>query len=48
LDSLVEAKVTALSGVLTPEQLATYREMQRKQMELIRGMLPAVGSAPEK
>lgn len=48
LDSLVEAKVKALSGVLTPEQLATYREMQRKQMDLIRGMLPAVGPAPGK
>ena len=48
LEGVVEAKVKALSGVLTPEQLATYRELQRKQMDLIKGMLPVAEPARDK
>lgn len=45
-DLVIEQKVAALAGVLTPAQLEQYREMQRKQMELIKGILPAPTSAP--
>lgn len=42
----LERKLKALEGVLTPEQLAGYREMQEKQMKLVEGMLPrATGNA---
>jgi RNA polymerase sigma factor (sigma-70 family) len=42
----LERKFKALEGVLTPEQLAGYREMQEKQMKLVEGLLPkAAGNA---
>jgi hypothetical protein len=45
-DLVIDQKVAALAGVLTPAQLEQYREMQRKQMDLIKGMLPAPTSTP--
>lgn len=45
-DLVIEQKVAALAGVLTPAQLEQYREMQRKQMDLIKGILPTPTSAP--
>ncbi|MBE7502615.1 MAG: hypothetical protein HS113_20475 [Verrucomicrobiales bacterium] len=41
MDAMIEQKVKALEGVLTPEQLEGFRRMQEQQANMIRGLLPA-------
>lgn len=51
MDAMIEQKVKALAGVLTPEQLESFRRMQEQQASMIRGLLPAheppAGPAPQ-
>ena len=51
MDAMIEQKVKALEGVLTPEQLESFRRMQEQQANMIRGLLPAheppAGPAPQ-
>jgi hypothetical protein len=45
-DAMIEQKVKALEGVLTPEQLEGFRRMQEQQANMIKGLLPAGEASP--
>lgn len=42
----LERKVRALEGVLTPEQMESYRKLQESQAKMIQDMLPKAATAP--
>jgi hypothetical protein len=43
-----DRKVRALEGVLTPEQMESYRKLQESQVKMIQDMLPKSATAPAK
>lgn len=42
----LDRKVRALDGVLTPEQMESYRKLQESQAKMIQDMLPKAATAP--
>ena len=46
LQSMLEQKVMALEGVLTAEQLQSYRQAQETQIQFLKTFLPQTGSNP--
>jgi hypothetical protein len=44
----IDRKVKALEGILTPEQLASYRQMQEQQAQMFKTILPAGNPPPPK
>lgn len=46
LDQMLDRKIRALEGVLTPDQLAQYRRLQEQQMGFIKKLMPQTKTAP--
>lgn len=46
LDQMIDQKVKALEGVLTPDQLARYRQLQQQQMSFVKKLMPQLKAPP--
>ncbi len=47
LDDMLQAKLKAMDGILTPEQIESYRKFQETQMKMIQKFMPPATTPPE-